>query len=430
MAQRKPHRKRKRAATPAKQAIAEIAAIGARGDGVCDIEGASVYVPYTAPGDTVKIAYQGERGKVLELLEASAHRRDAPCPLFGECGGCALQHVEPEFYRAWKRELVVGALSRAGFDERLVAPLRSCASASRRRARFAVQRTKDGVAFGFNERQSSRIVNVRSCLVLDPTLDEKIGALRALAEAAPKAWRKFDLSVMLCDNGLDVAFIGGDAREDVAGQALAALAGAARKAGVLRLSVDQDVIVVFDAPTVSFGGVPVAVPPAGFLQASREGETVLIELVLEGIENARRIADLFSGCGTFSLPAAARAAVDACDADEAAIAALDLASRKGSLRHPVNAQARNLFARPLTAEELKPYDAVIFDPPRAGAKAQAEELGRSEVPVVIGVSCNPATFARDAAILREGGYALSQVTPVDQFVYSPHVELVGIFTKG
>ncbi len=387
-------------------------------------------MPCSAPGDVARISYRGERGEIESLIEESAHRVSPPCPYFSECGGCALQHVNTEFYRDWKRRQVVAALAREGFGEEVVAPLHACPSASRRRAVFAVRRTAAGIVFGFNERASSQIVSIEECLVLASKLANALPRLRALGEAAPKRWRAFDLHVTLCDNGLDVAFTGGDASGDLDGADIMALTGAARAAGVIRITVEGAPAVMFEAPVVRFGDVLVAIPPGGFLQASAEGEAVLTAFVLRHAQGAKRIADLFSGCGTFSLPLAQQAAVDAFDSEAPAVAALDAAARAAGLRHPVKAEKRNLFERPLSAEELKPYEAVVFDPPRAGAKAQAGEIARSSVPTVIGVSCNPASFARDAALLREGGYRLSQLLPVDQFVFSAHVELAGLFTKG
>lgn len=376
-----------------------------------------------------RINYRGDRGGIEALLHESPHRATAPCKYFGQCGGCALQHVTPDFYREWKRKLVVDALARGGVDDEIIAPLRSCAPQSRRRASFAVRRTAAGLVFGFNERGSAQIVSIDDCLVLAPALKAALPKLRGLAEAAPARWRAFDLHVTLCDNGLDAAFSGGDASDDLGGPEIMALTEAARRAGVIRVMAGDAPLVMFEAPLVRFGDIPVAVPPGGFLQASAEGEAALRDFVLRHAKGAKRIADLFSGCGTFSLPLAKQAAVDAFDSDTPAIAALDVAARASGLRHPLKAERRNLFERPLSAEELQPYDAIVFDPPRAGARAQAEQIAQSSVSTVIGVSCNPASFARDAAILRQGGYSLSQLLPVDQFVYSAHVELAGLFTK-
>ena len=407
-----------------------IGEIGARGDGVAVIGGARIFVPLTAPGDVARIAHRGQRGEVEALLEESPHRAAPQCGYFGDCGGCALQHLKEGYYRDWKRALVLDALAREGFGEDIVAPLVSCPPSSRRRAAFAVRKTAKGIIFGFNARRSATIVDIGRCPVLAPELEKALPALRALAEAAPARWRVFDLAATLCDNGIDAAFTGGDAADDLDGAEILALTDAARAGGVARLTVDGAPVASFEAPVVRFGGVPVAVAPGGFLQASRQGEEALTDFVVAHARGAKLVADLFSGCGTFSLPLAKGAAVDAFDSDAPAIAALDAAARRAGLRHPLKSETRNLYERPLRAEELKQYDAVVFDPPRAGAGAQAAELARSPVPVVIGVSCNPVSFARDAALLRAGGYRLSQVLPVDQFVFSPHVELAGLFTKG
>ncbi|MHA7871061.1 MAG: class I SAM-dependent RNA methyltransferase [Hyphococcus sp.] len=423
MARRRPH---KRKAAPEKTATVRIAAIGARGDGVAESDGGAVYVPYTAPGDLVRVKLRGERGALTELIETSAHRAKPPCQYFGACGSCALQHLETAFYRKWKRDLVVNALKREGFTSDSVGALIACPPSSRRRATVAVLRRKQDTIVGFNKRRSTEILDIDNCIVMAPALANHIAGFRKLAAAIPH--RAFDMALTLCDNGVDIDVQCGDA-DFFRADAIERLADVMRGEGFIRLTLNGEPVLEFQKPSVSFGGVPVAIPPGAFLQASREAETVLIDHVLEHSGAATRIADLFCGCGTFALPVASRAQVDAFDADRDAVGALDAAVRNARLNHPVAATARNLFEQPLMAEDLKPYDAVIFDPPRAGARAQAEELARSQVPVVIGVSCNPGTFARDAAILRAGGYALSQVTPVDQFVYSAHVELVGVFQK-
>ncbi len=432
MAQQRRHRRRKaKAAPPAplKHAEARIGDIGARGDGVALVGEARVFVPLSAPGDVARIAYRGQRGEIETLMEASNLRAEPPCKYYGECGGCALQHVTADFYRAWKRQLVVDALTREGFSDEIIAPLFSCPTQSRRRASFAIRRTEKAAIFGFNARRSAMIVDIDQCMVLAPELGKALPELRRLAQAAPSRWRMFDLAVTLCDNGIDAAFTGGDASDDFTGPEIMALTDCARAGGVTRLTVEGAPVASFETPVVRFGGVAVAVPPGGFLQASREGEAALTAFVTEHAAGAKRIADLFSGCGTFSLPLAKGAAVDAFDSDAPAIAALNGAARAAGLRHPLNAHLRNLFERPLLADELKTYDAVLFDPPRAGAQAQAERLAQSGIPKIIGVSCKPVSFARDAALLRDGGYRLSQVLPVDQFTFSPHVELAGLFTK-
>ncbi|GJL92111.1 class I SAM-dependent RNA methyltransferase [Hyphococcus sp.] len=433
MAQQRRHKKRARrivAKVEAREAEIRIDNIGARGDGVAFVDGAKIFSPLTAPGDLARIAYRGDRGEVITLIEKSPHRAEPVCIHYGDCGGCGLQHVSEAFYRDWKHGLVVDALAREGFDSSIVTPLKACAPATRRRASFAVRKTAAGLVMGFNARASARIISIAQCKVLTPELEQALPDLRDLASATPLHWCKFDLNVTQCDNGLDVVFSGSDADEDLSGRDIEQLTQAARSANIIRLSITDAATAMFETPMVRFGGVSVAVPPGGFLQASHEGEAALAAFVFDHASSAKRIADLFSGCGTFSLPLAACAAVDAFDSDGLAIAALDSAARSAGLRYPLKPMQRNLFDRPLSTDELNVYDAVVFDPPRAGARAQSEQLAQSKVKRVIGVSCNPASFARDAAILRDGGYHLSQVLPVDQFVFSPHVELAGLFIKG
>lgn len=432
MAQRARHRSKARKSPPpppAAEIVARIGEIGARGDGVALVEGGKVFAPFAAPGDLARITHRGERGEITEILEPGPDRRAPPCDLFGRCGGCALQHVTQEFYRDWKRRLVTDALAREGFEESLVAPLVACPPASRRRASFAIRKTAGGLVFGFNARGSAEIVDVRSCPVLAPGLGALLPALRGLAAATPARWRRFDMAVTLCDNGADVDFAGGDAADDLDGREIMALTDAARAGAILRVTVAGAPAAMFSAPVVRFGDNAVALPPGAFLQASAEGEAALAAFVTSAAAGAKRIADLFCGCGTFSLPLAANSAVDAFDADAAAIAALDAAARSAAQRHPLRAMRRNLFDRPLTADELKVYDAIVLDPPRAGARAQAEAIAASNAPLVIGVSCNPASFARDAAILRAGGYRLIEAVPIDQFVFTPHVELAALFRR-
>lgn len=393
------------------------------------VDGARVFTPLTAPGDVAEIEVRGERGTLLGLVEASPHRVDAPCIHFGFCGGCSLQHVAPDFYRAWKRDRVALALAREGLGDLEVGGLLETPAATRRRAVFAVRRLRERAVIGFNARRSSEIIDLDRCLILHPDLHRRLPGLKALAKGidAPA----FDLSATLCDNGLDVAISG--AVPAPSGRLVAALSDAARLAGVVRLAVNSEILLQLAAPVVHFDGIAVTPPPGGFLQASREGEAALILLVKQAAAGAKKIADLFSGCGTFALPLARDATLFAVDSDRASIEALARAAgdaqRAGMKINPVKSEARDLFERPLTAKELKGFDAIVFDPPRAGAAAQAAEIAASGVPTVIGVSCNPATFARDARMIVAGGYTLSQATPVDQFVYSPHVELVGVFRK-
>jgi len=423
-------RRRQRRPQPRREAEVEITSIGARGDGVATVDGAQIFVPLTAPGDVARIAYGGARGVITELLRPGPHRAEPACPHYGTCGGCAMQHVDEAFYRDWKQRLVIDVLVREGYDAGLVAPAIFCASATRRRATFAVVKPRGRPIMGYHARASKTVVAISACPVLEPLLDEAVPALRAIAEATPADWRQFDLHAVLTDAGLDVCLQGDFTVDDLPIKDIERLIAIATQANLARLSVNEETLALFAAPVVRFDNITVAPPPGGFLQASRQGEAALQRLVCGNVSGAKTIADLFCGCGTFALPMAKGAAVSAFDADALSIGALSSAAEASDLARPVAAQVRNLFDRPLLASELNAFGAVVFDPPRAGARSQAVEIAASTVPVVIGVSCNPSSFVRDAGILRDGGYTLTQVTPVDQFVFSPHVELVGVFRKG
>jgi len=422
-------RRRRRASPSASVRLVEVTIdeIGTRGDGIATVDGNQIYIPCTAPGDVVKVELRGQRGQISELISQSPHRVPPPCPHFGSCGGCSLQHLDAGYYSDWKRGLVINALVRAGFEEGLIAPLVACEPSSRRRAEFSVFKNKAGLTFGFNARRSDRISEIESCSVLHPKLLSRLNDLKIFSSAVPA--HSFDLGVMLCNNGLDIN-IACEKLYELSAAEISTLANQMRAVSCIRLSLNGEEVIEFEKPVIRFGAVQVSPPPGTFLQASQEAEDVLAALVLKNLGQVKRVADLFAGSGTFTFRIAEGAAVDAYDADRAAIAALDAATRGASLFHPIKAIVQNLYDRPVMAAELDLYDAIVFDPPRGGSKAQADEIALSKVPKVNSVSCNPVSFARDAAILRAGGYALSQVTPVDQFVYAPHVELVGVFTKG
>lgn len=418
---------KRKAQAPARRVTARIDALAAGGDGVALVDGGRVYVPLTAPGDLAEIDARGESGTLVRLLEKGPGRVEPPCRHYGACGGCSLQHLDAALYRDLKLRRIAAAIRQEGLADIDIGAMIETPAASRRRATFAVKKTRGGVRLGFNARRSSMIEEISDCVILDPHLVRRLPALRALA--AKIETTEFDLAVTLCDNGLDLAVVG--AANEPRGPALVEVLSLMRAAGALRLSIAGEIVAAIAPPIVTFDGVAVTQPPGAFLQASREGEAALTGLVKNAARGARKIADLFSGCGTFALPLARQASVFAADSDRAAIEALarGAAAAQADGLNPVATEARNLWERPLTVAELNGFDAVVFDPPRAGGAAQAETIAASKVPLAIGVSCNPATFARDAASLLRGGYTLTSVIPVDQFVYSTHVELVGVFRK-
>lgn len=401
--------------------------LGAEADGVANFEGRKIFVPLAAPGDVVECEIRGDRATIIDWVEKSPARVAPPCRHFGACGGCALQHLSREFGADWKLRRVRSELERAGLYDVNLKPVVLIDPASRRRATFVYDARR---GFGFNARRSRDIVAIESCEVLHADLAKRLPALRNLAQSVGAA--SFDMAVTLCRNGLDV-HVAGRGLKEPRGEALMRLSVAARAAGCVRISIAERLAVQFEEPVVDFDGVDVAPPPGGFLQAAREGEDSLRDFVLENVGGAKRALDLFSGAGAFALALARGVAVHAVDFDKASIEALRVAASRAQSRglklKAVTTEIRNLFESPVDARALDRYDAVVFDPPRSGAGAQARELAKSKVRVVVGISCDPLTFAHDAAILSQGGYSLVEAIAVDQFVYSTHIEVAGAFRR-
>lgn len=378
-----------------------------------------MFVPFTAPGDLVEIAGEGRRAALVRVVEPSPDRVTPRCDHFGVCGACQTQHIAHEAYRAWKHGLVVKALEAASISAN-VAPLVDAHGEGRRRVTLAL---KHGQA-GYHRRGSHDVMAATMCPILAPGLSGALAFAQALAAEMPDKW--LSLLVTATQSGMDADIKGplhGNARLN------ARLAAIAREHGLARLTAEREPVALFRPPQVGLGPVATAMlPPGAFLQATAKGEDVIAGLILDGVKRARKVADLFCGIGPFTVRLAARAQVYAADSDAGAVASLRKTAAVPGLK-PVTAERRDLFRRPLARIELEPFDAVVFDPAFDGAAAQSVELARSEVPRVVAVSCNPQTFVRDAATLIAGGYRLGRVTPVDQFLYSPHVELVAEFTR-
>jgi 23S rRNA (uracil1939-C5)-methyltransferase len=404
--------------------------IGHRGDGIADGPNGPVYVPGALPGETVEVeAVPGhpDRRALLRVERPSAERIAPICPHFGVCGGCAVQHWDAAPYRQWKRGLVVEALRQAGLDDAVVAAPIDAHGEGRRRATFHARRSPhDVLEVGFSAARAHRVVAIDRCPILAKSLDGALPAAWAIAEALQPSKKPLDIQATATDAGLDIDVRGSG---PLTASRTAALARVAGKHDLARLTRHGELVVQNRAPTLHIGSTIVPLPPAAFLQATAEGEAALSRLVVMACTGATKIADLFCGIGPFALRLAERARVVAIDNDAAALAALKRAAASPGLK-PVEVQERDLFKDPLVAAEfLRRFDAVVFDPPRQGALAQARALAASGVPLIVAVSCNPATFARDAAELLRGGYRLAEVTPVDQFRYSAHVEIVARFEK-
>jgi 23S rRNA (uracil1939-C5)-methyltransferase len=399
----------------------DIARLGAQGDGIAEGSDGLLYVPFALPGERVRVAVARgyDRAELLAVLRPSADRVEPVCPHFTICGGCALQHLEQAAYLQWKREKVVGALRSRGLDA-AVEPVRPVPLGSRRRAALALVREPAGTVLGYRRARSQELIDIAVCPVLSPGIVSRLSKLKAALARLSAGRREARVEITDTPSGLDIVIEGARPKE----AALAAFAGGAANLGVARLTCDGESIGPVAAPEVELSGVAVKLPPGAFLQASSEAEAVMAALALEGVGDARRIADLFAGLGTFTFALARAAAIDAFEADEAALDALAASWRKTQGLKPVKTFRRDLFRAPLSAKELDAYDAVVFDPPRAGASAQASMLAKSEVRRVVAVSCNPGTLARDLRILVDGGYRIARIVPVDQFLFSPHVEMV------
>jgi 23S rRNA (uracil1939-C5)-methyltransferase len=395
--------------------------MGRRGEGVARDQDRTVFVPGTLPGEEVTASGLGER-LALRSLERASPERVAPfCKHYGRCGGCQLQHWQDEPYRAWKASLITEALTARG----LSATVTDCIDAhgaGRRRVSLHVRRHEKTVTAGFMEPRTHTLLDIDRCPILEPALEPAFDIGRALGTKLGDC----DVAVTATMTGLDVSVRAERKLLEREHGNLAAFVNALKLA---RLTVNGEVIATAVPPRLKLGKAEVTLPPGSFLQATRLGEETLARLVIEKLGKSRSVADLFCGIGPFAFRLAERAKVEAFDNDRAAIAALNAAAKATSGLKPLTAAVRDLFREPLVPNEMKHFDAVVFDPPRSGAEAQAKQLARSKVPTVIAVSCDVATFARDAEILVAGGYALKRVTAVDQFKWSSHVEIVAQFTR-
>lgn len=409
----------------ATRAILEIGELGLGGEGIARGPEGPVFVPLALPGERIEADVEGKR-VLVALQQASSRRRDPPCPYFGHCGGCSLQHLDLAFYAEWKRSLIVSILMKRGLAP-LVHPLYEAHGAGRRRVVFHVRRSPAGSPLvGFMAARSHQLVAIDHCLVLAAELQAAILAARALAEPFIAGTPAFDLQFTAVTNGIDCDIRGLAKGTD---RLMPATADIPQQHGICRISIGGHPLLTLAAPLVEFAGIGVVPPPAAFLQATKAGEQALTDFVLSRLGASCRAADLFCGIGTFTFPLSRRLPVLAVDSDVQALRALTLAYRKGRGLKPIETQARNLFREPLTASELGGIDLLLFDPPRQGAEAQARQIAASRCRRVIAVSCDPLTFARDASILVDGGYTLAEVLPVDQFQWSTHLD-AALFTKG
>lgn len=408
-----------------------IASLNHKGSGVAHGPDGPIFVPFTLPRETVAIARVKNEGTVMSFAATSPDRVTPPCRHFGPegvggtCGGCSLQHQAKPAYNAYKRDILVQALKAKGLDAP-VADIFEAHPHQRRRLVFTVRKRESGLVIGFNQAETHHVVPVEECPIASPGLIDRLGMLHAIARATGAD--AFRITVTETLTGLDISMDG--LRGGLGERARRLVTDTVMKlSGIARVSGNGEIIVEPHKPQLDFGGARVVLPPGGFTQATHEAEEAMAALAIEHIGKSKRVADLFSGIGTFALRIARKSAVHAVESEERAVKALDQAARMTQGLKPVTVERRDLFRRPMIPLELKSYDAAIFDPPRAGAEAQCAELARSQVKKLVAVSCNPLTLARDLAILVNGGYRISKVVPIDQFLWSPHVEAVALLER-
>ncbi len=399
----------------------DITSLGRRAEGLAADEGRSVFVPYTLPGEAVVADMDGDWGRNIRIENPSIERVQPFCPYFGTCGGCQLQHWDEKPYRQWKRGLVEAALCQRRI-ETPVSDLIDAHGAGRRRVNLHVRRRDGSVTAGFMQARSHALLDIERCPILVPALRNATAIARSLGAKLGDC----DVALTATDGGIDAAV---KAERKLAESEAPKLAGLTGELDLARLTVNGDLIVTRRVPSVRMGRSHVVLPPVSFLQATEAGEALLAQCVVAAIGKSKWVADLFCGIGPFALRLAGTMRVSAFDNDKAAIAALAQAARATQHLKPVETAVRDLFREPLVTNELKSFDAIVFDPPRAGAEAQSRQIARSQVKTVVAVSCDPATLARDAEILIGGGYRLETVIPIDQFKWTSHVETVAVFNR-
>ena len=401
----------------------DVERIGGLGDGVGEVDGKPCFVAYALPGERWRQAEDGS----FERLSDAAERAIPSCQHFGECGGCVAQHMQAELYQTWKANLVREALARQNIDTALK-PIWQAEAGSRRRLALSVNARGGGI--GFRAARSHDLVEISECEIARPEIVALLPTLLELLSVISKVSAIAEdvrVHVLAACNGLDVWIDKAD--QELSATTRQRLAAIAQDGRMLRLVIGRDEIYQAGQPIIRVTDVEIKVPVGAFVQAVAAAEAKIARLALRAIGRSKHVADLFCGLGAFTLPIARKARVFAADSDQPAIEALEDAVRHGQRLKPVKTLRRDLFREPLSRGELNAFDAVVFDPPRAGAEAQAQALAKSKVPLVVAVSCNPTTLARDLRILLDGGYALESVTPIDQFLYSAHVEAVAVLRR-
>lgn len=409
-----------------KEDIVEILQLGQKGDGIADLNGERVFVPFSLKGEHIKLTGTKQRREISVILKSSSERVAPICEHFGVCGGCQLQHFEAEAYLDWKVDLLRSALLREEIDfdsEKMV----SFPVGNRRRAVLGAIKTQSGLVIGFSKRADNEIIDLKSCPVLRESIFESIEDVRKITALFDLGKKEAKISLLECENGLDLSIR--LAKEASNKQIQSAIRNKSIER-FIRLSVNGEIVFEREKPILKTGIAQITPHPEAFVQASKEAEETMSNLVCEHLKGCKKVVDLFSGFGTFALRLAQYSEVIASENNADALIALDRAWREtGGKLKKVSHEKRDLYRRPFAFQELKKIDGIVFDPPRAGAELQSQHIAKSNLKKVAAVSCNPTTLARDIKILLEGGFQLNSITPIDQFRFTPHLETVALLSR-
>lgn len=412
-----------------------ISELGGRGDGIAYLNDKQLFIPFSAPEDVVEIKLKENKARLRNIVSPSQYRVEAECKHFKKCGGCAVQHINKDYYRNWKAGLVRTALENQGLQDIDVRPLEMSPPRSRRRTTFQVIGRGDGdIVLGYAEKGSHNLIDIKQCSILVPEIEKFITPLKEFLKNLVSKKQKMTIQITKGDNGLDVVFKSKGEVDLNLRMDLAAFAGENDLARISWFDTSLkkpyfELLAERKKPYVTFEGNKVFFPEGAFLQATKQGQQTLTDIMLEGIDGANRVVDLFSGCGTFSIAAAKTANVHAVENNDDMLSALKSSANMMTGIKQVTTELRDLFMRPLLPHELEKFDVAIIDPPRAGAKHQMEEIIKSGINKVVMISCNPLSFARDVQDLAHAGFKMGAVTPVDQFLYSSHLEIIAVFER-
>lgn len=401
--------------------------VGARGDGIAKTDKGPVFVPFALKGETVRVDLDKSRGIITELKSKSPDRVDPVCQHFQKCGGCVAQHMSDESYQSWKLDIAQQALDKSSIKHKIDHFL-SCTIGERRRVVLTAERSNEDTKIGYLQAGSHDLIAINECPVAHPQIVEHLDLFREIAQIITPHYKTSQLTILLCENGFDIAVEASFSLKDATIHAVSQKATSSKT--IKRLAFNGEVLVEIEPTVLTFGDTLIQVPSGSFVQASKRAELEMVELVTNHLKPCKKIVDLFSGSGTFTFPLAQKSAVHAVETSGPALNSIDRGFRSRQGLKPISTERRDLFRSPFVREDLKPYQGVIFDPPRAGAEAQSKQLARAlNIKKVAAVSCNPTSLARDLELLVKGGFKIKSITAIDQFLWSTHVEMVALLER-